>query len=386
MPTNLPAEAKAKWIKAMQISNPYEKIIALQDFLSSIPKHKGTEKLVSHVKHQIATLKREIEEKEKHRKSIISKSEYAIKREGAAQIVLVGMTKSGKSSLLKLLTNAKVEISDYPFATKKPAVGMLPYEDIAFQLVEVPSIIGENEGIIGGAQALNLIRNSDGILIILNGANDVFKQFEIIKKTLEEARILIHKPHGYVQIEKRRAGAGIQVIGKVSNATVEDVKKLLLSYKINNAIIRCFGEVTIDDVEDAIFENTTYKPSIVIINKIDIAKVVVEDVRKVIADIPIICTSCKNLAGIDVIGKTIFKTLEIIRIYTKKPLEKEPFEKPFISRKGITVLELAKSIHSEFYEKFSYARVWGPSAKYPGEKVGSNHVLEDGDIVEIHTK
>ncbi len=386
MPTNLPAEAKAKWIKAMQISNPYEKIIALQDFLSSVPKHKGTEKLISHVKHQIANLRREIEEREEHRKSIISKSEYTIKKEGAAQMVLVGMTKSGKSSLLKLLTNAKVKISDYPFATKKPVVGMLPYEDIAFQLVEVPSIIDEDEGIIGGARALNLIRNSDGILIVLDGANDVLKQFETIKKTLERARILIHKPRGYVQIEKRRAGAGIQVIGKVLNATVEDVKKLLLSYKINNAIIRCLGEVTIDDVEEAILENTIYKPSIVVINKMDAANVVVEDIRKVIVDIPIICTSCKNLTGIDVIGKIIFRTLEIIRVYTKKPSEKELFRKPFINKKGTTVLELAKNIHSEFYEKFSYARVWGPSAKYPGEKVGSNHVLEDGDIVEIHTK
>lgn len=386
MPTNLPAEAKAKWIKAMQISNPYEKIIALQDFLSSVPKHKGTEKLISHVKHQIAALKREIEEKERHKKSIISKSEYSIKKEGAAQIVLVGMTKSGKSSLLKILTKAKVEISDYPFATKKPVIGMLPYEDISFQLVEVPPVVDEDGEIIGGAQALSLIRNSDGILIVLDGTDDVFKQFEIIKKTLEKAGILIHKPNGYVQIEKRRVGAGIQVIGKVLNATVEDVKKLLLSYKISNAVVRCFGEITIDDVENAIFEDTIYKPSIIIINKIDNAKIVIEDIKKVITDIPIICTSCKNLTGIDMIGKTIFRTLEIIRVYTKKPLEKEPFKKPFIGRKGITILDLAKSIHSEFCKKFLYARIWGPSAKYPGEKVGLNHILEDGDIVEIHTK
>jgi len=385
MPTNLPAEAKAKWIKAMQISNPYERIIALQDFLSSVPKHKGTEKLISHVKHQIATLRREIEERERQRKSIISKSEYSIKKEGAAQVVLIGMTKSGKSSLLKILTKAKVEISDYPFATKKPAVGMLPYEDISFQLVEVPPIIDEGE-IIGGAQALSLIRNSDGILMVLNGEDDIFKQFEIIKKTLERAGILIHKPNGYVQIEKRRAGVGIQVIGKVLNATFEDIKKLLLSYKISSAVVRCFGEVTIDDVENAIFENTIYKPSIIIINKIDNAKVFIEDIKKVITDIPIICTSCKNLTGIDSIGETIFKTLEIIRVYTKKPLEKEPFKKPFIGRKGITILDLAKSIHSEFYKKFLYARIWGPSAKYPGEKVGLSHILEDGDIVEIHTR
>lgn len=386
MPTNLPAEARAKWIKAMQLSNPYEKMLALQDFLSSIPKHKGTEKLISHVKHQIATLKREIEEKERRRKSIISKSEYAIEKEGAAQIVLVGMTKSGKSSLLKVLTNAKVEVSDYLFATKKPVAGMLPYEDIAFQLIEVPSIISEDEGIIGGAQTLNLIRNSDGVLIILDGTKDLFKQFETIKKTLENARIFIHKPHGYVQIERRRVGAGIQIIGKVLDATIEDVKKLLLSYRVNNAIVRCFGEVTIDDVEDAIFENTTYKPSIVIINKIDDVRIAIDDFKKAIVGIPIVCTSCKTLTGIDEIGKTIFKTLEIIRIYTRKPLEREPFRKPYISKKGITVLELAKSIHSEFYEKFLYARIWGPSAKYPGEKVGSNHVLEDGDVVEIHTR
>jgi len=88
---------------------------------------------------------------------------------------------------------------------------------------------------------------------------------------------------------------------------------------------------------------------------------------------------------LDDLRRELFVSLDIIRVYTKEPLE-EPTKDPMIMKRGSTVLDVAKKLHSALSENFKYARVWGKSAKFPGQRVGEDHVLEDKDIVEIHTK
>ena len=140
MPTNLPAEAKDKLKKLSFARTPEEKIDRFQEFLSIVPKHKGTEKLRAQIKTKLAILKREIYEK-KHSKAGIGKSKFFVEKQGDAQIVILGPTNVGRSSLLSILTNAKVEISHYPYTTKKPIPGMFKYLELQFQLVEAPALI-----------------------------------------------------------------------------------------------------------------------------------------------------------------------------------------------------------------------------------------------------
>ena len=273
MPTNLPAEAKAKWVKYLEARTPEEKLKALQEFLSSVPKHKGTENLRAWVRKKIAELKEEIEERKARRtgKGGIS---FFVEKEGAAQVVLISMPNSGKSSLLKALTNAKPAVSPLPFTTKLPIPGMLKYEDIQFQLVEAPSIIeGASKGSIWwGSRVLGMARNADAIALVIDLSNDPIYQIKVLVRELEEAGILIKRPKGYVKILKSKAIHGIKVImyGRLEGATADDVKKLLESYRIYNAEVKIFGEVTLDDVEKAVFENVTYKPSLLILNKVDL--------------------------------------------------------------------------------------------------------------------
>ncbi|OYT54663.1 MAG: GTP-binding protein [Desulfurococcales archaeon ex4484_217_2] len=392
MVTNLPAEAKAKWIKVMEAKTPQEKLKALEEFLSAVPKHKGTEKLIGQVRRQMAILRREIEEQRRRRSGKGPK--FFVEKEGAAQIVLLGLSNSGKSTLLTKLTNAKVLVSPVPYSTQKPAVGMMPFEDIKFQLVEAPAIFeGASRGEGWGLKSLGLARNADAIAIVLDASNNPIGQLKTILKELNEAKIFIRKPKGKVDIQRKSSG-GIQVIisGKLVNATAKDVEKLLRDYRIYHALVRIFGEVTLDDVESAIFESTTYKPAIVLLNKVDLVDR--EEVNKIVAkikalageEVPIIPVSAKNSLGLKELGKIFFKITEIIRVYTKQPGEDEPSPQPLILKKGSTVLDVAERVHSRLYKNFKYAKIWGPSAKYPGERVGKNHVLMDGDIVEIHAK
>ncbi|MCJ7768226.1 50S ribosome-binding GTPase, partial [Candidatus Bathyarchaeota archaeon] len=129
MPTNLPPEAKNKWEEVEATKNPREKLRLLEEFLSLVPRHKGTAKLCMNVKKKIKDLKKEMEEK-KRKRAARSGPKIFIEKEGAAQIVLLGLTKSGKSSLLTALTNAKVEISSSPYTTREPVPGIMNYQDI----------------------------------------------------------------------------------------------------------------------------------------------------------------------------------------------------------------------------------------------------------------
>jgi len=388
MVTNLPVEARLKWVKVMEAKTPQEKLKALQEFLSAVPKHKGTENLVRQVRRQIAQLRREIEEERRRRKGGKG-PKFFIEKEGAGQVVLIGLTNCGKSSILASVTNAKPQILDTPYTTREPIPGMLNYEDVQIQLIEAPAIIeGASEGVAWGLKTIGLIRNADAVAIAIDMCEDPVKQFKTIIGELENSRISIFKSAGRVVIEKKNSG-GIQLalMGKLKGATLDDVKKLLESYRIYHALVKIFGEVTLDDIEDSIFQNRVFKPAVIIANKMDCpnAKENLKSLKSLIGDkLEIIPVSAKTGMGLDKLGPTLYRLLDIVRVYTKQPNQDKPSDKPLIVKKGTTVLEVARLIHSSLYKNFKYAKIWGPSVKYPGQRVGGEHIVEDGDIVEIH--
>jgi len=389
MVTNLPAEAKAKWAEVVACRSPQEKIRLMREFLSLVPKHKGTSKLVANVKRRIAELERELERSKARRKG--GGGGFAIPKEGAGQIVILGPPNVGKSSLLVSTTNAKPEISPLPFTTQKPIPGMLQFEDIQFQLVEAPAIVeGASEGRMGGTQILGLARNADGLIVMVDLSNDPIGQLSMVLSELDKAGILVKKPEGEVEIIRRPYGAGIQIInhGVLVYCTYGDVKDLLASYRITSALVKISGKVSLDDIEASLFSNSVYKPTVIIANKSDLpgAKANIAQLKGYLEEqgLPFLIASCLRNEGLRDLGKIIFNMLGIIRVYTKEPSSKEPSKKPLVVKEGTEVIEVAKRLHTEMYKGFKYARVWGPSAKYPGERVGSNHVLMDGDVVEIH--
>ncbi len=389
MPTNLNAESKAKWKRYLLEKKPEAKIRALEDFYSSIPKHKGNEKLRVNIKRKISNLKIEIENKKK-RSSRSSSYGASFKKTGAAQIVILGHTNVGKSSLLAALTNAKPQIASYEYTTTKPIQGMLEFENLGFQLIETPALMPQNvENKAWNAQTLAIAQNSDGLILMIDISENSTYQLKSIINHLEDFGLSISKPKFEIEILREKArGIQIMLSGKLLDCNLKDVEKLAQSYGFRNALLKIFGETKLEDIENALLENKRiYKPAIILANKTDKVKKNMEDLRINIHDyIPILEISCEDKNNLEEIAPTIFKTLNIVRVYTKEPGTRPTSNMPFILKSNSSVFKLAKEIHSDFYRNFKYARIWGPSSKYPGEKVGGTHILKDKDTVEIHTK
>lgn len=391
MPTNLPVVAKKKWNEASLARTPQEKLEKLQEFLSLIPKHKGTARLCAQVKRQVATLRKEIEEK-KRRKTGRGGRRFFLEKEGAAQIVILGPTKAGRSSLLTLITNAKTEISDYPYTTREPVPGMFQYEDLQFQIVEAPALFeGAAEGESWRLQTLGLARNADGLIVMVDLSQNPREQLMLILSEMDKARILTQKPRSRVEIERKHVGARLRIIvvGRLVNCNLHDVEELLKGYRILDALVKVYGEATLDDVEDAIFESTVYRPAIIVANKADTPEAIknLRELEQFLGNqFTVIPISCRTGYGLEKLGAEIFKTLEIIRVYTEEPNYREPSSNPFILKRGATISDLAKQIHSDFVERLSYARVWSKRLPFSPQKVGSTFTLEDRDVVELHVK
>ncbi len=391
MPTNLPPDARKKWAEVEATKNPKEKLVRMEEFLSLVPKHKGTLKLRGQIKKQMAVMRREIEEK-KRKKAGRRGPKLFIEKEGAAQIALLGMTGVGKSSLLASVTNAKTEISSNPYTTKEPVPGIMTYEDIQFQMIETPALMeGSADGRAWGLKTLATARNADGLMIMVDLSQDPVKQFSLILNELEKARVLVSKPRGRVEVERKFMGAGLRIIlvGKLVDCDMRDVEELLKSYRLNDAGVKISGESTLEEIEDAIFESTTYKPAVVFANKTDVegSELSLELLKVHVRErLPVVAASCEKKLGLENLGQTLFNTLDIIRVYTKEPSHREHSKRPFILKKGATIYDLAKDIHSDFRERFSFAKVWSKRLTFSPQKVGFTFVLVDGDIVEIHLK
>jgi len=391
MTTNLPPEAKNKWEEVEATKNPREKLRLLEEFLSLVPRHKGTAKLCVQVKKQIKDLKKEAEEK-KRKKAARSGPKVFIEKEGAAQIALIGLTKSGKSSLLAALTNAKVEISPSPYTTRHPVPGIMNYQDIQFQLIEAPALMeGSADGRAWGLQTLGIARNADGLIITIDLSQDPVKQLSTIMEEMEKARILVSKPKAQVDIERKFMGAGLRIIvmGRLVNCSFKDIEELLKNYRVSDAFVRISGEATLEEIEDAVFESTVYKPAVIIANKIDL-KGADGNLKLLKAyahnKLQIIAVSSVDRTGFEKLGEALFCTLNVMRIYTKEPGEREYSKKPFILKKGSTIYDLARDIHSDFKENFNFAKVWSKRLAFSPQKVGAAFALQDGDIVGIHLR
>lgn len=389
MPANLPPQSRAAERRYTQAKNLPDKIRYLQEFISTIPEHKGNEKMRGYLRRRLAQLKEELEEDQRRKKSGSGGGGgFSVRKEGAAQIVLVGVTGAGKSTLLSKVTNAKTEVAEHAFTTREPVPGMLAFEDIQFQLVDTPAIFRNVYEGSWGPQLMSLLRNADGLLIVLD-AVDADGQLDVISRELASAGITTEEREGRIDIEKT-SGGGIQIacMGRIS-CRVFEIEKRLKEAGIRNAIVRVRGNVGVKDVEEALDQTKTFKPAVIVINKADMLPTspaeLAAGLREKAREKEILAASARSGNGLEGLGGSIFRSLGIARVYTKD-LGGNVAKKPIIVSRGAKVMDIAKIVHSQLYRNFKYAKVNGKSVKYNGERVGVDHMLADGDIVEIRIK
>lgn len=385
MPTNLPPEALAKWEEYSKAKTPEEKLQKLKEFYSLIPKHKGTEKMEKFVKRRISELKEEIE-----RRKFVKKAKgipMMVEKRGAAQLVLIGLTNSGRSTLLSTLTNAKPEISANPFTTMRPVEGMMEFRGAQVQIVEAPPLILESQG---GPTNLSvaLAKNSDVLGITVSSIEDPVETLGEILEFLESRDISFEKPLGRVRIKRSRAAPALIIInkGRLVGCSEREVRELLLQFGIDKAWVEIEGSVTLDDFEEAVFGEKSYKPALAFLTKsdlIDCEELIEEVRRKYGSKLVDVIASPTKLPTKDELGEMILKELGLIRVFTKSRSEKLPSERAVILPRNSCVLDLAEFIHESFKERFRYAKVWAERLPYSPMRVGPDFLLEDGDVVEI---
>jgi len=346
-----------------------QQIKQLEEEIKRTPYNKATEHHVGRLKAKLARLKEELEkEKRKSARQTIS-----IKKEGDATVALVGFPSVGKSSLLNALTNAKSEVGDYDFTTKKPVPGIMEYKHATIQIIDMPGIVeGAASGKGRGKEVLSAVRIADLIVIVA----DVFKldSIEIVKRELYEAGIRLDQKPPDVVIRKKDRG-GVKISSTVPLGLDErTIAEILKEYKIHNADVLIRENITMERLIDALNGNCVYIPSITVVNKIDIMDV----------DVNAIKVSATKGINLDLLKEEIYRKLRFIKVYLKPPGEKMS-EKPMILREGARIEDVCRKIHNDFVENFKYARVWGRSVKHEGQRVGLDHVLSDGDVVSIYT-
>ncbi len=327
MPANLPPpyfEAEKRYREGR---TPEEKIEALEEMLTIMPKHKGTDKLRADLRKRIAKHKSEAQQKKGAAKR---DTNYNIDREGAAQAIILGVANVGKSSIVAALTNAKPEVADFPHSTWKPTPGMANYENVQFQLVDTPPI--PMEFIDPGLT--DLLRRTDIIVPVVDIQGDPLQQLEDVVSFLNGLRI--YAPGMPVPADLRKAPF---------------IKKILLA-----------------------------------VNKVDSSSME-EDYLAFLdlceAPLPSIPLSIRAGYNLREFLKKLYAMAEIIRVYTKSPGKDPDLKSPFVLPRESRLEDLAEEIHKDFVMKLKFAKVWGTSV-FNGQMVQRDYVLQDGDIVEIH--
>jgi len=383
MPANLPPEARAKWAKVAEAKTPEEKLRALQEFLSAVPKHKGTEKLRREIRKRMAVLRRQIEAARRKRGKGFSPF---VEKEGDVQLVMLGFPNSGKSALLRALTRAAAESGPEPFETRRPVPGMMNWRGVYFQLVDTPSIYeGAAKG-GAGAQVLAMARNADGLILVVDLANNPSYQLRALVRELSEFQVSVSPGKCEVRVERRRAG-GVAVVGELEGCSVADVQRLLREYRIHNALVTIRGRATLDDIEEALVSPKVYKPAVVVATKYDAAPEALGELRAEAARAGLEVLPVNALSPgeevVEKLGSFFFGKLGLIRVYTRNPRTGRVADRPLVVRRGVRVIDVAERIHSALSENFKYARVWSSRLKFSPQRVGADFVLEDGDVVEI---
>ena len=325
MPANLtPDYYKAeKWFKSATTTE--EKILALEEMLAVIPKHKGTDHMRADLRKKLSKLK-EVPVKKGGAKHV---DIFYIPKSGAGLVVLIGTPNCGKSSIVGLLTNAKVNIADFPYATNAPVPGMFKFEDIQIELVDMPPITAE----YSAPGQVGAYRNCDLIAIVIDLSSDIQEQLDVSLDFLDSRRLLINETTDTEDKQGNKLGKKAFCIGTKCDLAPDDAfEKLKLLCDRNFEFVKL---------------------------------------------------STKTLHGTEALAKDLFKLLNIIGVYTKKPGKKADMTDPFTLPAGSTIYDLARAIHRELAEKLKYARIWGTGV-HPGQNVQRTHILCDKDVIELH--
>ena len=397
MSSNIGPEANAAYQKYLDATNIDDKIKRLEEFLSLVPKHKATEKIVALNKSRLSKLRREQEAQKTRAKSMGKQvSPFSIKKEGI-QLILISDYHSpgvGKTSLLNLLTGAAREkIGKF---TPLPEIGIYEYNKVRYQICDMPAImVGAATGIGNGKEIISQLRACDLICFCVDLSRNYKEQLDLLLKELSESHVRINVPPPPITIEKTGSNK-IQVFyltseAKENNNTkelTERIKEITHAGGIRNGVVKVFGKITLEQVVDTLNPSISYKKAIIIGTKGDLSLT-----RNTFYNLEdhyseqfplVIGTSVKKKEIPEDFGKIVLKFLRKIKVYTmhKGVIAEKPL---LINDIHPTIRDVAIKIHRSFLESFDYATIIRKDARQVKKKVGLDYELKENDIIELHT-
>lgn len=330
MPANLPPqyyELERKF--KVELDNKV-KLKMAEELLRMMPKHKGTNRLMGEMKSKISDIKKLVASGDKVHGANKTVNFDSIDKEGCRQIILIGPPNSGKSSLLESLTNAKPIVADYPYSTREPLSGMMNYKSISFQLIDTPPISSE----LFESYMNSLIRNADLVVLVADLSAD---------SMVEDIQFILDK------MEER----GIKFLSEILDEEKID--------KVNDKLVIIAAHKSYEDESGE--------------------KLV--KLKELMSGYTITKTSILDEETLENFKQSIFEALKIMRVFTKKVGKEPDFDDPIVLPIGSVVEKAAESLHKEIAQKLKFSRIWG-DGKHDGQRVNSDFVLIDGDIVEFH--
>jgi uncharacterized protein len=340
MPANLTAVYKTAEAAYRAAVTREEKVAALEEMLRVIPKHKGTEKLQADLRSRLSKLKKEPAKKAAGPRG----PSHRIPHEGAGQVVLVGPPNAGKSALVARLTKADPIVADYPMSTREATPGMMPFGDIAFQLIDLPPLCDEYVE----SWVYDLIRAGDLAWLVLS-LDDPLDGLDSVERLLASKAIRL-VPIRDPEPDRPHANGP-------------------------------------EPPDDEPRPGWTYLPAFLVVTGTDRpgAQGDLHAMAELIGELwPWVGVSTVSGEGLATLGNRTFDALRIIRVYTKEPGHEPDMDRPFTLPIGASVADLARAIHGEVAEQLKFARIWGHAA-FDGQRVNAAHTLADGDVVELRT-
>jgi ribosome-interacting GTPase 1 len=332
MPANLTPEYKAAEAEFRQARTAEDRLSWLREMLRTIPKHKGTEHLRGDIKTRIKDLTQELAAPRKG--GARTGPATVVRREGAGQVALLGPPNSGKSALHARLTGSHADVEPYPFTTQFPQPGMLCFEDIAFQLVDLPPVSAQHPV----PWMANALQPADGCLLVVD-----LSEPACVEQTAELHELL--------------AARQVTLVGS--------------------------WEAAVDADEDPF---ALRLPTLVVVTKADQIPGLDEELaafRELTGcGYPAVVVSVVTGHGLDKIGALLFQHLGVVRVYTKVPGRTPDLTRPFTVRRDQTVHDVAELVHKELADGLRYARLWRDGIE--GRQIGRDYAVEDGDVLELH--
>jgi len=353
----------------------------LEDELKNTKYNKRTQHHIGLVKAKIARLK----EKQEGRGRGQKKGEgYHVRKSGDACVILVGYPSVGKSTLLNRLTNAESKTGAYDFTTLTVVPGLMEYKFAKIQVLDVPGIVsGAAAGTGRGREVLSVMQSADMVIFLVDV--NYPGHLRIIQKEVYDAKVRVNKRKPDVRIKKTaKNGIRIGATIKLTHLTNENIEGILREFRINNADILLRDDITDDELIDCIESNRKYMPAITVLNKCDtVSERKVRELKMSLgADLAV---SASRSQGVEELKKLIYDKLGFISIFLREPGKEADMKEPLIMQRGCTIKDVCEKLHRDFLNKFKFARIWGQSVKFSGQKiVKTTHILEDKDVIELH--